>query len=55
MKKLIALFAILVITGCTNSAPCEEKWTKTYNAKGQVMYVLEDSQCVSVKYREIYQ
>ena len=55
MRKLIVIAACLLVTGCMNSAPCEEKWVKRFNAKGQVMYVLESSNCVSVKMKEIYQ
>ena len=55
MKKLIALVAMFVTTGCASiSEPCEETWTKMYNAKGQVMYVKESSQCVSIEYKDPY-
>ena len=55
MKLLVIVTALLLITGCTATKPCEEKWTKLYNAKGQVMYVLEESNCVSVSFKEAYQ
>lgn len=51
--KLLVIAALLLMTGCAGfGQPCEEKWTQTYNAKGQVMYVLEKSNCVSVTYKE---
>jgi len=52
--KLLVIAALLLMTGCTAIKPCEEKWTKLYTAKGQVMYVLEESNCVSVSFKEAY-
>lgn len=53
--KILVIVALLLMTGCAGlGQPCEEKWTKTYNAKGQVMYVLDKSSCVSVSYQEPY-
>lgn len=55
MKKLIALVAMFVTTGCASmSEPCEDKWVTVYTAKG-IMYVKESSACVSVEMKEIYQ
>ena len=52
--KLLVIAALLLMSGCTSllGQPCEEKWTKTYNSKGQVMYVLEKSSCISITYKE---
>ena len=56
MKKLLVICGVVLLaSGCTMSPPCEETWTKMYNAKGQVMYVKQDSQCVSVSFKEAYQ
>ena len=55
MKLLVIVAALLLMTGCAGlSQPCEEKWTKMNNAQGQVMYVLEKSNCASVTYKEAY-
>jgi len=55
VMKILVIVALLLMTGCAGlGQPCEEKWTKTYNAKGQVMYVLDKSSCVSVTYKEPY-
>jgi hypothetical protein len=55
MKKLLVICGIvLLVSGCTMSPPCEETWTKTYTAKG-VMYVKQESQCVSISFKEAYQ
>ena len=54
MRKLIVIAACLLVTGCMNSAPCEETWTKYTTSEG-VLYVKESSSCVSVKMKEIYQ
>lgn len=55
MRKCIVAIACLLMSGCMATKPCQETWTKLYNAKGQVMYVLEESDCVSVKFKEAYQ
>lgn len=54
MKKLILVGFMLLTTGCAGlmGEPCEDKWTKTYTAKGQVLYVLEESRCVSVQLKD---
>ena len=54
MRKLLLVVACLMVTGCMNSAPCEEKWAKYHTSEG-VLYVKESSSCVSVKMKEIYQ
>jgi len=53
--RLLLIAALSLTTGCTMMGePCEESWTKMYNAKGQVMYVKDETQCVSVSYQEPY-
>lgn len=48
MKVLLALVACLLVTGCMNSAPCEDKWVTVYSAEG-TMYVKESSACISIE------
>lgn len=53
--RLLLIAALSLTTGCTMMGePCEESWTRMYNAKGQVMYVKDETQCVSVSYQEPY-
>lgn len=42
--------------GCSivDQAECEEHWRKMYNAKGQVLYIKENSSCVQITYKEPY-
>lgn len=51
-KILVVVLAVSVLSGCAGmSKPCEDKWTATSTSKG-MMYVKEQSACLSVTYKE---